>query len=478
VLALFLIGVGIPLRSHMRTLRAKKEADERIHYLAQHDPLTDLPNRHSLVGALAETMKEDNANGRLTAVHFIDIDLFKQLNDTLGHDVGDAALVVAADRLTELKGDDDFAARLGGDEFALIQPNLGNPEEADQMAASIVAAFAEPTSLQGHLVKSTASVGTALAPTDGDTMSRFMKSADIALYQAKASGRNTARRFETWMDDKLAERRNVEVLLQDAISGNRLEVYYQPLFDRTGLILQGFEALARLRDHSGSFVPPSLFIPVAEKMGLIAEIGEWVIATACAFAAQWPDEIRLAINLSAEQFRGHDLVAIVEAALSRAGIPGSRLEFEITESMLMADTEDVLKTLTELKALGASVVMDDFGTGYSSLGYLWKFPFDKVKIDRSFVERFESNPDKIDKIVGTIVTLSHSMDMSVTAEGVETESQADWLRSLNCDQLQGYLFGHPTPATEASSYILKSVKSGPDGAEDPHNYPKRSAGTL
>ena len=478
VLVLFLIGVGIPLRSHMRTLRAKKEADERIHYLAQHDPLTDLPNRNSFVASLADTMKDDHANGRLTAVHFVDIDLFKQLNDTLGHDVGDAALVAAAQRLTELKGGSDYAARLGGDEFALIQPGLDNPEQADEMAASIVAAFSEAKALQGHLVKSTASVGTALAPTDGDNMSRLMKSADIALYQAKAGGRNTARRFETWMDDKLAERRNIEVLLQDAISGNRLEVYYQPLFDRTGNTLQGFEALARLRDHSGSFVPPTLFIPVAEKMGLISEIGEWVIGTACSFAAQWPDEIKLAINLSAEQFRGRDIVATVEAALQRAGITGDRLEFEITESMLMADTEDVLKTLTKLKALGASVVMDDFGTGYSSLGYLWKFPFDKVKIDRSFVERFESNPDKIDKIVATIVTLSHSMGMSVTAEGVETDGQAEWLRSLNCDQLQGFLFGRPTPATEASSFILKSVQPRPHHADDPHNYPQRSTGTV
>jgi len=276
------------------------------------------------------------------------------------------------------------------------------------------------------------------------------------------------------MDDKLAERRKIELLLQDALSSDRLEVYYQPLFDQTGLELKGFEALARLRDDSGGFISPAQFIPISEKMGVISEVGVWVIGTAFAFAAQWPDHIRLAINLSAEQFRGHTLVPTVEAALREAGIDGRRLEFEITESMLMSDTEEVLQTLSDLKALGASVVMDDFGTGYSSLGYLWKFPFDKLKIDRSFIERFERDPEKIDKIVATIVTLSHAMGMTVTAEGVETDRQADWLRSLDCDQFQGFLFGHPSPSTEASAFILRSI-GGNAETSDPQPSANRQA---
>ncbi len=460
VVVLIAVGLSLPTHFYLNTMRAKRKADSHIEFLAHHDPLTGLANRNTFATRLRDRLDFGHADAHhIAAVHFIDIDGFKELNDTLGHDIGDASLKMVASQLDDLKSGESFAARLGGDEFAIIQDGLTDEAEADAFAASIVDRFSAPLSLGEYTVRATVSVGTTLFPTDGASVASLSKNADLALYQAKSAGRNTWRRFEPWMDSDLASRRRLETLVRQAVANQSFELNYQPLYGADGIAIVGFEALLRLPDEKGELIPPAQLIPVAERMGLMSDIGNWVINRACEFAAKWPDDLSVAVNLSAGHFQSAELVATVKDALKKTGLAAHRLELEITEAMLIHDAKGVLNQLSELKGLGISMVMDDFGTGFSSLGYLWKFPFDKIKIDGSFIQALESDRERAGEFLRTIIALAQTMNMKVTAEGVETAGQASWLRDANCNELQGFLFGHPMSEYETAGWLLNSFKN-------------------
>jgi diguanylate cyclase (GGDEF)-like protein len=394
------------------------------------------------------------------AVHYVDVDRFKDINDTLGHDTGDELVRQIARRLGAIAGPRELVARIGGDEFALVQRPAADEQSVVRFAERLMATIAEPCQARGHDIATTASVGvlwlparrgeSADAPADAVTA---LKCADIAMYQAKAQGRNRYCVFDPSMDSELQERRRIEQRVRHAVANDGFELHFQPLFDAGDRTLTGFEALLRLPAGDGGMIPPVTFIPVAENMGLISTIGARVLERACEAARGWPDHLKVAVNLSPAQFADGSIVATVRAALTRTGLAPGRLELEITEGLLLTHTETVMRELVELKALGASIVMDDFGTGYSSLSYLWRFPFDKIKIDRSFIGALSEGDESVRDIVRTIVSLGQSLQMRVTAEGVETDGQADYLAALRCDQLQGFLLGRPVPQAQVAALI-------------------------
>ena len=386
------------------------------------------------------------------AVLCLDLDRFKPVNDTLGHPVGDALLRAVAARLLACVREGDTAARLGGDEFAVLQAGAGQPEAAGALARRLVEALSAPYEVLGHQVVVGASVGVALAPGDGRDPDELLKRADMALYRAKADGRGTFRSFEPGMDARLQARRLLELDLRKALAAGELELHYQPLVDlRTGAV-SALEALLRWRHPARGLVPPGEFVPLAEEIGLIVPVGGWVLRRACADAAGWPGGVRVAVNLSAAQFRGRELVAAVVGALAAAGLAPARLELEITETVLLRDGEATLATLRELRALGVRIAMDDFGTGYSSLGYLRSFPFDKIKIDRCFVRDLGASAD-CEAIVRAVTGLGGSLGIATTAEGVETEEQLERLRAEGCDEAQGFHLGRPMPAADVRALL-------------------------
>jgi diguanylate cyclase (GGDEF)-like protein len=431
----------------------RRRAEARIAHMARHDALTDLANRALLREELEKALARVNRGERL-AVLCLDLDRFKAVNDTLGHPAGDALLKEVAERLRRCVRDTDTVARLGGDEFAIIQAGVDTAQGVLPLARRIIESLSEPYTIDGHEAVIGTSVGIALAPSDGSTPDELLKSADLALYRAKSQGRGTFRFFEPEMDAHMQARRTLEMDLRRALSNGEFELYYQPLvnleFDR----VIGFEALLRWHHPVRGMIPPMDFIPVAEEVGLIIPIGEWVLRQACAEAATWPSGMKVAVNLSPVQFRDRKLVQTVVGALASSGLPGSRLELEITETVLLQDSANTLSVLHQLKSLGVRISMDDFGTGYSSLQYLRSFPFDKIKIDRSFVQELESREDCV-AIVRAVASLGASLGMVTTAEGVENVGQLEHLRAQGCTEVQGYLFSPPRPAGELLALLSR-----------------------
>jgi diguanylate cyclase (GGDEF)-like protein len=449
---------GVPAVAWYSRTVEKQQADRRIRFLAHHDPLTGLANRARLIEKLESALAVLPTVGGQIAVHFIDIDHFKEVNDTFGHDGGDFLLKRVGDRLNALTRIEDFVARLGGDEFVVVQTAIDGEEQAKAFAHRIVSILGEPMHFKEEEIKTNVTVGVARAPSDGKTSDRLLKSADLALYSGKAAGRNCIRFFTQDMDEALRARIALEKLLRDAVAQNRFELHYQPMYEINGNKLIGFEALVRLPSPDGTLIPPATFIPVAEEIRLIDKIGQWVLREACQTATTWPNNLTVAVNLSPAEFESGAIVDIVAAALKESGLDARRLELEITETLLLGNNEQTMVELQKLKSMGISIVMDDFGTGYSSLSYLWKFPFDKIKIDRSFMESFEKSGGDVETVVKSVIALGREMHMRVTVEGVETSNQADFLYNADADQVQGFYFGKPVPASGASADILAEFR--------------------
>lgn len=448
VFALLAIAGAIVGTVVWRQWRRDRLADERLRYLARHDPLSGSLNRASFGESLRQAAWRQTCGGPDFAVLCIDLDRFKDINDSLGHAAGDEVLRQVAARLRDLVRHGDMVARLGGDEFALMQTGVDKPEAVTRLAERIVESLGRPYELGGQTVVCGCSVGAAIFGTDADNDEDLMHKADLALYRAKASGRSTFSFYDASLDEKLETRRQLTRDLREAIgSGTQLSLNYQALWGPDGRTLTGYEALLRWNHPERGPVSPAEFIPLAEDTGLIGPLGRWVLRTACAQATTWPDHLAVAVNLSAAQFRHDDLVELVARTLDDAGLPATRLEIEITESLLMSNTEQVLSTLRALSAMGVSIAMDDFGTGYSSLAYLWRFPFDKVKIDRAFTQHLGSD-EKVNLIVKSIISLAHSLEIRVNAEGVETEPQLQALKDQGCDEFQGFLLARPKPVEQ------------------------------
>jgi diguanylate cyclase (GGDEF)-like protein len=446
---LTLVAFGLPSAAfHFRT-RQRQRAEERVLFLSQHDGMTSLLNR----SAFAEQMDIVLAQGS-AVVLFIDLDRFKEVNDGLGHDIGDEMLRATAHRLRHCVHVRASVGRLGGDEFAVLVPFDMTTVEVERLCERIIAMLSSPVSVNGHDVVVRASIGVAIAPANGTDSTALLRCSDLALYAAKAGGRNTYCFFTPALEADFLKRRKIEALIRSKSASEGFELYFQPLVCTDTQKIVGFEALLRMQDEDGGFIGPDVFIPIAEAMGLISVIGAFVLDRACHTAASWPEELTIAVNLSPLQFSTGDLVRSVQGALERSGLGPHRLELEITEGLLLHHTESVIEELAQLKALGAAIVMDDFGTGYSSLSYLWRFPFDKIKVDRSFMAYLTEETSDAANIVRSVIGLGHSLRMSVTAEGVETIEQAAFLKSLNCDYLQGFHFGRPMPATEVATHIL------------------------
>ena len=425
----------------------RRRAEARIAHMAHHDALTDLPNRvlfhERMEAAFARLARYQEP----VTVHCIDLDRFKAVNDTLGHPIGDALLKTVAERLLSCVRSTDLIARLGGDEFGILQLASEEALDAEVLARRVLDVLSAPYELDGQQVVIGASIGVAIAPQDGDTPDQLLKNADLALYRAKADGRGTHRFFEAAMDAELQARRAVELDLRKALATGEFEPYYQPLVSLETGEVTGCEALLRWHHPERGLVPPGEFIPIAEEIGLIGAIGDWVLREACNEAARWPKPIKVAVNLSAVQLKNRQLAQTVVLALANSGLPANRLELEITESVFLQDNETTLAILHEIRGLGVRIAMDDFGTGYSSLSYLRSFPFDKIKIDRSFVHDLATRVD-CKAIVDSVATLGQRLGMVTTAEGIETVEELEQLRLTGCTEGQGYYFGRPAPARE------------------------------
>lgn len=436
----------------------RRRAEARIRYLAHHDALTALPNRILFSERIAQALEAAKRTGTGIGVLCIDLDRFKFVNDLLGHDGGDRLLVQAGERLRMNIRGVDTVARLGGDEFAVVH-TLGNDERsATTLAQRVVRHFSIPFEVDGQQVECGVSIGIARYPEDGVTGPVLLRNADTALYRAKQDGRSRYCFFEPEMDLRMQQRRALEHDLRHAIQRGEVQLHYQPLFDCTSGELDGFEALLRWNHPVHGSIPPYKFIPLAEESGTISPIGVWVLKAACAEAVSWKEPLRIAVNLSPAQFRQGDLAATVGEILDSSGLAPGRLELEVTEGLLIADSEGALEILRALKVLGVRISLDDFGTGYSSLSYLLRFPFDKLKIDKSFVQALGTDPGAT-SIVGAILALGQSLNLAITAEGVETTEQLKMLQAQYCDQVQGFLLGRPTTPDLLFTFV-NAARSG------------------
>ncbi|MEM8877157.1 MAG: PAS-domain containing protein [Pseudomonadota bacterium] len=425
-----------------------QRAQARLSHMTNHDSLTDLPNRTLFRERMAEMDAKLKRGGKY-AILCLDLDRFKSINDSLGHPVGDKLLIAAASRLEGCIRPGDTIARLGGDEFAILQANVKDPGETATLARRICEVVAEPFEIAGHQMVVGASIGIAFAPADGDGPDDLMRNADMALYRAKNDGRGIYRFFEPEMDARMQTRRELEIDMRKALRNGEFRLHYQPLVDLKTDKISGFEALLRWPHPQRGMVSPGEFIPIAEETGLIVALGEWVIQQACKDAVKWPAGVRIAVNLSPAQFRDERLIETAFGALARSKLAANRLELEITENALLDNNESTLKTLHGLRDMGVRIAMDDFGTGYSSLSYLRSFPFDKIKIDGSFVRDLSARPDAA-AIVNAVASLSQSLGMSTTAEGVETEEQKEIVRQAGYTEMQGFLFSPAVSAEEVA----------------------------
>ncbi len=449
------------IRRNMTLARAANETLERrvaertseIQHMATHDGLTGLPNRILLRDRLGESLTRVNRGDRL-ALFCLDLDGFKAVNDTFGHPVGDLLLRAVAARLTGCLQGSDTVARLGGDEFVVLQPGIQGPDEAADLGRRLVEAVALPFDIEDQSIHVGCSIGIAFAPSDGNDADVLLRNADLALYRSKSEGRGTCRFFEVRMDERLQERRRLETDLRVALAKGEFSLHYQPIVDLRTDMVCGFEALMRWSHPVRGPVSPAEFIPLAEELGLIVPLGEWALRTACRDAAAWPRHVKVAVNLSPIQFTGRALHEVVANALAEAGLSPHRLELEITESVLLAKNETTLATLHRLRTSGVRIALDDFGTGYSSLSYLRVFPFDKIKIDQTFIREIAETGDCV-AIVRAVASLGASLRMATTAEGVETAAQLQIVRAQGCTEVQGYLFSRALPVGELSKFFAQ-----------------------
>src|SRR3984957_8865893 len=428
--------------------------------MAHHDSLTDLANRVLLNERLERALVQIDQS-EIVAIHHLDLDQFKAVNDTFGHPVGDKLLKIVADRLRGLVRDTDTIARMGGDEFVIVQAPIADPAEATSLAQRIISQLSEPYDIDGHQILIGASIGIAVGPGDGLHPDKLLRNADLALYRAKDDGRGTFRFFEPVMDLQMQTRRIMEQDLRKALPAGEFELYYQPVVNLASHTVSGFEALIRWNHPQRGLVSPGTFIPLAEEIGFIVPLGEWVIREACATAARRPGDSRIAINISAVHFRNTGLMQVIVGALAPSNPDPTRLEVEITETVLLQNKETTLVVLHQLRALGVRIALDDFGTGYSSLTYLQCFPFDKIKIDRSFVKDITENTGSLN-IVRAVAALAKGMGMTATAEGVETKEQLDKITSEGCAEMQGFLFSRPLPAQEIERLFLSGREAPSD----------------
>ena len=430
----------------------QKEEEARIARLARFDSLTDLPNRNQLIERVEEAFASDDSDIRSSAVVCFDLDGFKKMNDTLGHRFGDLLLRAVAERTTGLLPEGALVARLGGDEFAAIFPGRNAGDDAVEFATRAVAAIAKPFQLAGHQAIISASAGVALADSRDQGADDILMRADVALYRAKANGGSQATVFERKMLASIVQRQRLEFELWQALDRQEFEVWYQPQVDLRSDQVTGMEALLRWRHPERGIVSPTEFIPVAEATGLIDKLGRWVMETACAEAANWPDSIKLAVNVSSAQFARCDMAEVVSLALERSALPSSRLDVEITESLFMQPSKAVKAVLDRFRAMGVGIALDDFGTGYSSLGYIQTFPITKIKLDQSFVAGLPANAGSA-SIVRAVAGIARDVGLRLNAEGVESEMQSNFLRSLGVDEVQGYLYGRPQPAERVARML-------------------------
>jgi diguanylate cyclase (GGDEF)-like protein len=431
----------------------QKKSDERISFLAHNDALTGLLNRAHFTELLHQNVTRLERYGAQFALMFLDLDHFKAVNDTFGHPMGDKLLVEVSSRLRAIVPQGSFAARLGGDEFAILIPKSVTVDDMEQLAQLVLKSIIEPFEFDGEKMTVGVSIGMAIAPRHGTRPDQLLRNVDLALYRAKESGRNAYKVFESGMDSQARERRALEFDLKFALENKELELFYQPLMGTEENNPMGFEALLRWNHPIRGRISPAEFVPIAENTGLIKSIGEWVIRQACRTAASWPSQLTIAVNLSAPQFDKDRIVDVVTSALAETGLAPHRLELEITESLLIERPDEVLATLMRLKEIGVSIAMDDFGTGYSSLSYLLKFPFDKIKIDKSFISAIDEDKAACD-VLRTIGSLGKTLGIRITAEGVETQEQVNFLRAIACDQLQGFFFAKPLQADDVPGFLL------------------------
>ncbi|MEM6762098.1 MAG: EAL domain-containing protein [Pseudomonadota bacterium] len=459
LLILTVLAVSHNVASAVLIVRERRVA-ARINHLALHDSLTGAPNRAAFAEQLSKTLAGAEQNGTLSAMHIIDLDRFKMVNDTMGHDAGDALLVNVAGALKQQSKTNDVFARLGGDEFVFLQRGAESREEVARRSEALAEGVRAITSLNGTPVNASASVGAATTAdsTNAEELQRF---ADAALYHAKELGRDCAVVFEPGMDAGIRQRNELRALLRKALSGSTFELFYQPLHCAEDGSLNGFEALLRLPDGTGGFVSPTVFIPIAEEMQITPAIGAWVLEQACRAAQEWPSHISVSVNLSPQQFE-HDIVDVVKTALEESGLAPNRLNVEITENLFISKPAEVAQILAELRDIGVQIVMDDFGTGYSSLQHLWRFPFDKLKVDRSCFQSLGESQG-VSEILRTISAMSDAMNLAVTAEGIETEAQKAFACSAGYNELQGFLYSRPMPYASVTEYI-ENISAEADAA--------------
>jgi len=433
----------------------RRQAEQKIHWLARHDPLTEIANRLQFHEALDEALKTLKPNQTL-ALHWIDLDGFKSVNDTLGHPIGDALLKSVAKSLKRAVRKNDIVARLGGDEFAVLQApsRVARKSDAERMAQRLLKEICKPHDIGGQQVACSASIGIAFAPLHGHTAEQLLKAADLALYKAKANGKGNASLYDADIADDVNSRYELQLDLHGALDQNQLDLFYQPLVDTEHREVIAFEALLRWHHPIRGLIPPADFIPIAEETGLIVEIGEWALRSACMEATKWPESIRVSVNLSPIQFERGNLHQSVVDALRLSGLAPHRLELEITEGVLLRDEINTRAILHNLRALGVRIALDDFGTAYASLSYLRSFPFDKIKIDRSFVRDLDVGKRKdCEAIIQAVAGLGRQMQISTVAEGIETLDQAQTVTAAGCNELQGFYFSKPVPASDVSKVL-------------------------
>ena len=464
------MGFAVPATSLWFRTRQKRVAEQHLRFLAQHDTLTGLANRTRFLENLTSVLESHAAEGRQLALHFLDLDRFKEINDAFGHAEGDAYLRDIAERLSKLVDRPEYIGRLGGDEFAVIQPELSGAKHSEIYAERICNALTDTYDIGGYEVVSTVSIGVAVAPQHGTSASQLLRSADVALHQVKLAGSNAIGVYTADLDDQLKRRMTLQADLRKAFENDWFSLHYQPQYDLKTRRLTGFEALLRMTHPDRGFISPVEFIPVAEEIGLIVPLGEWVLYEACRTAVYWPDHISLAVNLSPAQFRRGDMPKIVENVLRQTQLAPRRLGIEITEGLLMESSQSVLDQLQSIRELGVALVLDDFGTGYSSLSYLWQFSFDTIKIDQSFVHALGSGTN-VESLLRSIINIGDSLDLRVVAEGVENVEQAHFLMANSCRHVQGFLFGRPVPEGDVTAIIEKDLRN----ADETHTDPARSS---